>query len=120
MMGTLVRQCLRGATPEQIKAMGAADYYVDHNDGVFPCSPSGEPWTAAYIQVKGDPVVDLTNDMAAEQKARATYESILRLTDDPDIMAPIRFLREREIVHFQRFGEALNIVQGMNKKPCCC
>jgi len=90
--------------------MGA--YYIDHGRGVYPTSASGTPWSAASIAVKGDPIADLTEDLAAEQKARATYDNILRVSDDPDVNDAIKFLREREIVHFQRFGEALDLVQS--------
>lgn len=102
---------------EQIKASGFDTYFVDHTTGIYPAGASGMPFTAAYFQSKGDPVTDLVEDLAAEQKARATYENILRLTDDPDVRDPIKFLREREIVHFQRFGEALRITQdNLNSK----
>ena len=96
---------------EEIKKAGYENYFVDHTAGVYPTSASGSPWNAAGIGVKGDVISDLTEDMAAEQKARTTYDNILRLVDDPDVIAPIRFLREREIVHFQRFGEALENVK---------
>ena len=91
--------------------MGLGDYYADHDHAVYPMSAAGTPFTAAYIQSKGDPIADLTEDLAAEQKARATYENLINMTDDPDVLDPLRFLRAREIVHFQRFGEALRIVQ---------
>ena len=109
MVGTLVHQLTRNLTPEQIKAQGFDTYFVDHGVGVFPQAASGTPWNAISIAVSGDPIADLTEDLAAEQKARATYDNILRLSDDPDVSNVIRFLREREIVHFQRFGEALNM-----------
>jgi len=115
MIGTMMRQCLQNASPAAIKAAGLESYYVQHGTGVYPADASGVPFTAAYIQVTGDPIADITEDMAAEQKARATYEHILQLTDDPDIKDPIRFLREREIVHFQRFGECLDILQNMKQ-----
>ena len=86
-------------------------YFVDHSAGVYPTAASGSPWNAASIGVKGDPIADLTEDLAAEQKARATYDNILRLSDDPDVNDVIRFLREREIVHFQRFGEAIELLR---------
>ena len=92
-------------TEEDIKKSGYDTYFVDHTAGVFPTFASGTPWTAATIAVKGDVITDLTEDMAAEQKARTTYDNILRMSDDPDVDNVIRFLREREIVHFQRFGE---------------
>ncbi|MDD3410965.1 MAG: manganese catalase family protein [Eubacteriales bacterium] len=110
-VSAIIHQLTRGLTPAQIKAQGFAEYYVDHTLGVWPQSAGGVPFTAAVFQSKGDPITDLHEDMAAEQKARTTYDNILRLTDDPDVLDPIRFLREREIVHFQRFGEGLRIVQ---------
>ena len=110
-VSAIIHQLTRGLTPAQIKAQGFAEYYVDHTLGVWPQSAGGVPFTAAVFQSKGDLITDLHEDMAAEQKARTTYDNILRLTDDPDVLDPIRFLREREIVHFQRFGEGLRIVQ---------
>lgn len=109
MIGTIVHQLTRDMTPEQIKKAGYDAYFVDHTAGVFPTSASGSPWNASYIGVKGDVICDLTEDMAAEQKARVTYDNILRLSDDPDVNDAIRFLREREVVHFQRFGEGLRL-----------
>ena len=100
-----------GLTPEQIKEAGFDAYFVDHTLGLYPQSAAGVPFTAAYFQSKGDPITDLTEDMAAEQKARSTYDNILRVVTDPDVCEPIRFLRKREIVHFQRFGEALRGLQ---------
>ncbi|MCI5596483.1 MAG: manganese catalase family protein [Lachnospiraceae bacterium] len=111
MICTIVHQLTRDLTPEQIKAEGFEDYYVDHTLGVWPMAASGAPFTSNYFQSKGDPITNLTEDMAAEQKARTTYDNILRLVKDPDICDPIRFLRAREIVHFQRFGEGLRRVQ---------
>ena len=111
MIGAIVHQLTRNCTEEEIKKGGLADYFVDHTNGVYPVSASGVPFTAAYIAVKGDPIADLVEDMAAEQKARVVYDNILRFADDPDVRDPIKFLREREIVHFQRFGEALRVVQ---------
>lgn len=111
MIGTMVRQLTRGISTKEIEESGFAAYYVDHDTAVYPVSASGTPFTAAYIQSKGDPITDLYENMAAEQKARSTYEYLLDLADDPDVIGPLRFLREREIVHFQRFGEALRIVQ---------
>ena len=116
MIGTIVYQLTRNLTPEEIKASGFDKYFVDHNKGIYPASAAGVPWTAAYIQSKADVIADLTEDLAAEQKARATYDNILRLADDPDVIEPIKFLREREVVHFQRFGEALRSVQDMSDK----
>ncbi len=110
MVGSMVYQLLRGATPEEIKAAGAGAYFADHDSGVYPNSAAGVPFTAAYIQSKGDPIADLYENLAAEQKARATYENLIRLADDPDVIEPLRFLREREVVHFQRFGEILNML----------
>lgn len=107
MVGTLVHQLTRRLTPEQQREADFAAYFVDHTAGVFPQFASGTPWTAASMQVKGDPLTDLTEDLAAEQKARSTYDNILRLSDDPDVNDVIQFLRAREIVHFQRFGEAI-------------
>ena len=106
MVGTVVHQLTRKLTENQIKEAGFDAYFVDHTTGVFPQFASGYPWSASTMQVTGDVIADLTEDMAAEQKARLTYDNILRLSDDPDVTDVIRFLREREIVHFQRFGEA--------------
>lgn len=111
MMGTIVSQLTQGLTDKQIIDAGLEPYYVGHGLGVYPASAAGVPFTAAYIQSKGDPICDLYEDMAAEQKALATYNYLLDLTCDPDVIAPLKFLREREIVHFQRFGEALDIVR---------
>ena len=113
MVASIVHQLTRSLTDEQIQNNpGFAAYFVDHTTGIYPTAASGSPWTAAGIGVKGDPIADLTEDMAAEQKARVTYDNILRLAkDDPDVTDVIRFLREREIVHYQRFGEALRMVQ---------
>lgn len=108
MVAAIVHQLTRNLTDKDIKDNPAfAPYFVDHTTGVYPTAASGFPWTAAYIGVKGDVICDLTEDMAAEQKARVTYDNILRLSDDPDVNDAIRFLREREVVHFQRFGEAV-------------
>ena len=112
MVGALVHQLTDGISIEEIKKAGLDAYYTDHGLGVYPQAAAGFPWNAATIAVKGDPVADLTEDLAAEQKARATYEKLINLCkDDPDVVNVLRFLREREIVHFQRFGEALNSVQ---------
>ena len=117
MVGTILYQLTRNLKPEQIKKAGFDTYFVDHTTGVYPQFASGTPWTAATIAVKGDPITDLTEDMGAEQKARTTYDNILRLSDDPDVNDVIRFLREREIVHYQRFGEALgNVTEKLNSK----
>lgn len=112
MMGTIVSQLTRGLTAAEIADSGLDAYYVAHGLGVYPASAAGIPFTAAYIQSKGDPITDLYEDMAAEQKARSTYEYMMNLTDDPDVLAPLQFLREREIVHFQRFGETLDKVRN--------
>lgn len=109
MVGTILHQLTRNLTPEEIKKSGFDTYFVDHTTGVYPTAASGFPWTAATIGVKGDVITDLTEDMGAEQKARTTYDNILRLSDDPDVNTVIRYLREREIVHFQRFGEGLRL-----------
>ena len=113
MVASIVHQLTRNLTDEQIQSDPAfASYFVDHTTGIYPTAASGFPWTAASIGVKGDPICDLTEDMAAEQKARVTYDNILRLAkDDPDVTDVIRFLREREIVHFQRFGSAVQMVR---------
>ena len=109
MVGALVHQLTREMTPEQIKKAGFDVYFVDHTAGVYPTAAYGFPWSAASIGVKGDVITDLSEDMGAEQKARTTYDNILRMSDDPDVNNVIRFLREREVVHFQRFGEALRL-----------
>ena len=110
-VATIVHQLTRGLTPKEIMESGFAPYYVDHTVGVWPQAAGGVPFTATQFQVTGDPITDLTEDMAAEQKARTTYDNLLRMIKDPEVCDPIRFLREREIVHFQRFGEALRRVQ---------
>ena len=109
MIGAIVYQLTRDLSLDEIKQSGFDAYFVDHTTGVYPSSASGDPFTAAYLQVKGDPITDLHEDLAAEQKARSTYDNILRFCDDPDVIDPIRFLREREVVHYQRFGEGLRI-----------
>lgn len=111
MIGAIVHQLTRNLSEEQIKANGFDAYFVDHTAGVYPTAASGFPWSAASMAVKGDVIADLTEDLAAEQKARVTYDNILRLSDDPDVNDAIRFLREREIVHFQRFGEAIQLAK---------
>ena len=117
MVSAIVCQLTQDLTIEQIKEQGFSDYFVDHTAGVWPQAASGMPFSASTFQSKGDAITDLHEDMAAEQKARTTYDNILRLVDDPDIIAPIRFLREREIVHFQRFGEALErLKDSLNSK----
>ncbi len=111
MVGAMVQQLTANATPEEIKKGGYDAFYVEHGLGVYPQNAGGVPFSAAAFQSKGDPVTDLYEDMAAEQKARSTYEYLLDMIDDPDVLAPLRFLREREVVHFQRFGEALDYVR---------
>lgn len=106
MVGTIVYQLTRNLSMEEIEKAGFSDYFVDHTTGIYPTSASGTPYTAAMMQVKGDPITDLHEDLAAEQKARSTYDNILRFSDDPDVTDVIRFLREREVVHYQRFGDA--------------
>lgn len=117
MVGTIVYQLTRGMTPEQIKAAGFDDYFVDHTAAVYPVAASGMPFNAATISVTGDTIADLHEDLSAEQKARMTYDNILRFTDDPDVRDPIKFLREREVVHFQRFGDA-NHTNLSTETPC--
>ena len=112
MVGTIVHQLTKNASIEEIEAAGLSAYYTDHGVDVYPVSAAGVPFTAAYIACKGDAIANLQEDLAAEQKARATYEKLINLCrDNPDVVDPLRFLREREVVHFQRFGEALRIVQ---------
>ncbi len=130
MVGTLVAQLSKGAPPKEWTEMGSFEYYSDNGASVFPQNSQGSPFTAASIAVTGDPLTNLYEDLAAEQKARAVYDNILRLSDDPDVNEVIKFLRQREVVHFQRFGEALNKLQadmqekkffaGGIKKDCCC
>ena len=116
-VGTLVRQLTRNLTPEQLKEGGFDAYFTDHTLGIFPASASGVPFDAGSIQSVGDPLADLSEDMAAEQKARVTYDNILKMVDDPDVCDVIRFLRQREIVHYQRFGEALaKIREGLDSR----
>ena len=109
MICAMVHQLTRKLTPEEINASGFAPYFVDHTIAVYQVAASGAPWTATYYQSKGDVITDLHEDLAAEQKARVTYDNLLRLIDDPDITEPLKFLREREVVHYQRFGEALRL-----------
>ncbi|MBR6921869.1 MAG: manganese catalase family protein [Clostridia bacterium] len=116
-IGAMLYQLTSKLSIDEIKREGFDTYFVDHTLGVYPQAASGVPYTAAFMQSKGDPIADLVEDMAAEQKARVTYDNILNLVDDPDIIDPIRYLREREIVHFQRFGEALGMVRdGLDSK----
>jgi len=117
MVCTMIHQLTRGLTPEQLKAQGFEPFFTDHTLGAYPADVAGNPFTAAYFNVLGDPLADLSEDMAAEQKARVTYDNILHLVDDPDVKDVIRFLREREVVHYQRFGEALELVKdGLDKR----
>lgn len=111
MIATIVHQHTRNLTPEEINNSGFGNYYIDHTLALWPQAAGGIPFNACEFQSKGDPITDLTEDLAAEQKARSTYDNILRVIKDPDVVEPIKFLRAREIVHFQRFGEALRIVQ---------
>ena len=116
-VGAMVHQLTRDLTPEEIEKSGFAPYYVDHTLGVWPQAAGGIPFNACEFQVKGDPIKDLMEDLAAEQKARSVYDNLLRLISEPDIVEPLRFLRAREIVYFQRFGEALNITrEGLDAK----
>ncbi|MBQ7817396.1 MAG: manganese catalase family protein [Oscillospiraceae bacterium] len=117
MIGAIVHQLTRNLKEKDIENTPLAAYFVDHTVGVYPTAASGFPWSAASMQVKGDPIADLTEDLAAEQKARVTYDNILRLSDDPDVNDVIKFLREREVVHFQRFGESLQqLREKLNQK----
>ena len=117
MVGAIVHQLTRKLTDSQIENSNFAPYFVDHSAGVYPTAASGFPWSAASMAVKGDPITDLTEDLAAEQKARTTYDNILRLSDDPDVNEVIKFLRQREVIHFQRFGEALQLLrERLNEK----
>ena len=117
MVSTMVHQLTDGVSPEDLEKAGLGDYYTDHGWGTYPQSASGMAFSAQTLQVTGDPIADLQEDLAAEQKARMTYEKLIDLcADDPDVVDPLRFLREREIVHFQRFGEALNNIQDKLSK----
>ena len=121
MVGAIVHQLTRNLKEKDIENTPLAAYFVDHTTGIYPTAASGFPWSAASMQVKGDPMADLTEDLAAEQKARVTYDNILRLSDDPDVNDVIKFLREREIVHFQRFGEAIQLLrEKLNQKNVYC
>ncbi len=117
-MATLVYKLMQGATVEELKAVDLGGHYADHNKALFYVDATGNPWTAAYIQSKGDAIADLHDDMAAEEKARATYEWLINLShDDPELTDTLRFLREREVVHFQRFGETLdNVYEEARRK----
>lgn len=121
MIGAIVHQLTRNLKDDQFRDPAFAPYFVDHTTGIYPNSAAGTPWSAATMQVKGDPITDLTEDLAAEQKARSTYDNILRLSDDPDVNDAIKFLREREIVHFQRFGEAIQLLrEKLNQENVYC
>lgn len=110
MICAIVHQLTKNLTAEELQEQGFAPYYIDHTIGLWPQAASGEPWSASMIQSTGDPIADMHEDMAAEQKARLTYDNILRLIKDPEVCDPIRYLREREIVHYQRFGESLRLI----------
>ena len=117
LVSTIVRQLMRNMTVDQVKEAGFETYFVDHTAGVYPQAASGTPFSAATFASAGDAIADMSENMAAEQKARLTYDNILRMVDDPDVIEPIRFLREREIVHYQRFGEGLRLIQDdLNSK----
>lgn len=131
MICAMVHQLTRNLTEKEIKDSGFDTYFIDHTNAVYPIAASSLPWRAEYIQAKGDVLADLHEDLAAEQKARVTYDNLLRLIDDPDILDPLRFLRQREITHYQRFGEALRLTTdklnsknfyaynpGFDSKPC--
>ena len=111
MISAIVYQLTRNLTPEQLREGGFDAYFVDHTTGIYPVAASGVPFSADTFQSTGDAIADISEDMAAEQKARLTYDNILRLEDDPDVLDPVRYLREREIVHYQRFGDALGVIQ---------
>lgn len=116
-IATMVYKLLKDATPEELKKAGLGSQYVQHDNALFPNDANGVPWTAAVVGTSGDPITDLTNNMAAEQKARSTYEHLIDLTDDPGIIDALRFLRQREVVHYQRFGEALmDVYEHKDKK----
>lgn len=119
-IGSIVAQLTSGEGAKSFDRYGVGDYYVDHSNAVYPQSAAGSPFTAAYLASKGDPIADLVEDLAAEQKARATYDNILRLSDDPDVNNVIKFLREREVVHFQRFGELLDAYQSKIPPQSTC
>lgn len=111
MISTMLYQLMKDATPEEMIEVGLGSHYAQHGLSLFPTDANGVPFTSAYFQASDDVITDLTEDMAAEQKARATYEHLMHLTDDPDLIEPLKFLRQREVIHFQRFGEALDDVQ---------
>ena len=111
MIAAILYQLTRNLTPDEIKKAGMDAYFVDHTAGIYPVAASGVPFDMKYVGVKGDAIADLNEDLAAEQKARVTYDKILRMVDDPDVREPIKYLRQRELVHYQRFGDALRITQ---------
>ena len=111
MIAAILYQLTKGLSPEEIKKAGMDIYFVDHTAGLYPVAASGVPFDMKYVGIKGDIIADLNEDLAAEQKARVTYDNILRLVDDPDVRDPIKYLREREIVHYQRFGDAIRRTQ---------
>ena len=113
MIGAILHQLTRNLSVEEIKKAGLDPYFIDHTTGVYPIAASGVPFDMKYVGVKGDPIADLNEDLAAEQKARVTYDNLLRLIDDPDVRDPLKYLRQREVVHYQRFGDALGIAQDM-------
>jgi spore coat protein JC len=112
-IATMIYKLVKGVPAQQLREAGLGAHFAQHDRAVYPADAAGVPWTAAYIQATGDPIADLHEDLAAEQKARTTYEHLIQLTDDPGIKDTLRFLREREVVHFQRFGEALNDIQAI-------
>ncbi len=112
MIGAIIYQLTKNMKPEDAKTAGFDAYYIDHTAGIWPTAAAGIPFNACEFQSKGDAITDLHEDMAAEQKARSTYENLIRIIDDPDVLAPLKFLREREIVHFQRFGEAMEKIKS--------
>ncbi len=111
MIGSILYQLTRNLSPDEIMRSNLAPYFTDHTTGVYPIAASGVPFDMKYVGIKGDVLADIHEDMAAEQKARVTYDNLLRLVDDPDVKEPLKYLREREIVHYQRFGDALRIAQ---------
>ena len=114
-IGSMVAQLTKGEGAKSFDRYGVGSYYIDHANAVYPASAAGVPFSAAYLQSKADPIADIVEDLAAEQKARATYDNILRISDDPDVNGVIKYLREREVVHFQRFGELLDRLQSKIK-----
>lgn len=111
MIQAMICDLIKGATPEEMKEAGLIGWFTEHNKGTYAMDPNGNPWTAAYIGVTGNPIADLVEDMAAEQKAKVTYENLMELTNDTDILAPLSFLRQREVVHFNRFKELYEYYQ---------